>query len=83
MLLKGKGQLQDAIALYQKAINLNPNYAEAYQNLGVTCFKAGLLQESLEAFKKAISLYESQQSPEAEKLTRSLEEMGMLEKKET
>jgi len=78
MLLKGKGQLQDAIALYQKAINLNPNYAEAYQNLGVTCFKAGLLQESLEAFKKAISLYESQQSPEAEKLTRSLEEMGMI-----
>ena len=82
MLLKGKGQLQDAITLYQKAINLNPNYAEAYQNLGVTCFKAGLLQESLEAFKKAINLYESQQSPEAKKLTRSLEEMGMLEKKE-
>ena len=78
MLLKNKGQLQDAIALYQKAINLNPNYAEAYQNLGVTCFKAGLLQESLEAFKKAISLYELQQSPEAEKLTRSLEEMGMI-----
>ncbi len=78
MLLKDKGQLQDAIALYQKAINLNPNYAEAYQNLGVTCFKAGLLQESLEAFKKAISLYELQQSPEAEKLTRSLEEMGMI-----
>jgi len=78
MLLKGKGQLQDTIALYQKAINLNPNYAEAYQNLGVTCFKAGLLQESLDAFKKAISLYELQQSPEAEKLTRSLEEMGMI-----
>ena len=78
MLLKAKGQLQDAIALYQKAINLNPNYAEAYQNLGVTCFKAGLLQESLEAFKKAISLYEAQQSPEAEKLTRSLQEMGMM-----
>ncbi len=78
MILKTRGRLQEAIASYQKAITLNPNFAEAHQNLGVTCFKAGLLQESLEAFKKAISLYESQQSPEAEKLRRSLEEMGMI-----
>jgi hypothetical protein len=44
----------------------------------VTCFKAGLLPESLAAFKQAISLYESKSSPEAEKLRQSLQDMGMI-----
>ncbi|MGL5034632.1 MAG: glycosyltransferase [Microcystaceae cyanobacterium] len=78
MVLKSQNRLLEAIRAYQKAIDLNPNYAAAYQNLGVASFKANLLQESLASFKKAIALYQEQQDPEAEKLQRSLQEMGMI-----
>jgi tetratricopeptide (TPR) repeat protein len=70
--------LPEAIKAYQKAIALNPHYAEAYQNLGVAYFKANFLPESLAAFKQAISLYELKHSPEAQKLRQSLQEMGMI-----
>ena len=33
--LAGKGQFDDAIAEYRKAIELDPNYADAHNNLGV------------------------------------------------
>jgi glycosyltransferase involved in cell wall biosynthesis len=78
MVLKSQNLLLDAIKAYQKAIELNPHYAPAYQNLGVVTFRAGLLEESLQAFKTAIALYEQQQNPEAEKLRKSLAEMGMI-----
>ncbi|MFM7579585.1 MAG: glycosyltransferase [Microcystaceae cyanobacterium] len=78
MVYKSQNRLLEAIKAYQKAIELNPQSAAAHQNLGVATFKAGLLPESLTAFKTAIALYEQQQNPEADKLRKSLEEMGMI-----
>ena len=34
VILQGLGKLQDAEKLYRKAIELNPNFAQAYSNLG-------------------------------------------------
>jgi len=78
MVYKSQNQLLEAIKAYQKAIELNPQSAAAHQNLGVATFKAGLLPESLTAFKTAIALYEQQHNPEADTLRKSLQEMGMI-----
>jgi tetratricopeptide (TPR) repeat protein len=79
MIYKAQGRLMEALKAYQQAITLQPDYAEAHQNLGVTAFKAGLLAESLSAFKTAIALYDQRHSPEAEKLRQTLQELGMIE----
>ena len=79
MIYKSQGNLLEAIKCYQKAIAIQPDYAEAYQNLGVTAFKAGLLAESLEAFKQAIAIYDQRKSPEAESLRKNLQELGMID----
>ena len=45
--LAGQNQFSIAIEKYKKSISLNPNYAEAYNNLG-TCF------EKLKNYKESI-----------------------------
>ncbi len=71
-------QIPDAIACYQKAIRCNPNYAPAYQNLGVVQLKVGNVQASLTAFQNAILLYEQQNPEEANRLRQGLREMGLM-----
>jgi len=78
MIYKNKGQYQDAIAFYQKALKFDANYAPAHQNLGVLWFKLGDIPNSIEAFKDAIALYQESNPPEAQRLTESLKEMGLL-----
>jgi tetratricopeptide (TPR) repeat protein len=70
------GRFQEAIAAYQQAIHLNPEYAEAYQNLGVVLLKLGNVTESLAAFRQAIALYEAQNSDKAQQLRQGLKEIG-------
>ena len=36
--LRRKGQLDEAVAHYEKALEINPADAEAHNNLGVTLF---------------------------------------------
>ncbi|NJO43320.1 MAG: tetratricopeptide repeat protein [Cyanobacteria bacterium CRU_2_1] len=76
MTLKAMGQMTKAIDHYQTAIDLNPHYAEAYQNLGVVLLKLGNVAESLQAFRQAIVLHKTANPQEAERLQRSLKEMG-------
>jgi tetratricopeptide (TPR) repeat protein len=76
MTLKALGQLEDAIASYQQAIKYNPDYPDAYQNLGVVWLKLGKVAESLSAFKKAITLHEVHNPPEAQRLRQGLKDMG-------
>ena len=77
MTLKAQGKLPEAIAAYRQAIHLDPNHAFAHQNLGVILYKTGLLSASIEAFRKAIALHQSQNTPEAEKLSQGLTEIGI------
>ena len=60
-LIKGKqhfsaGRYQEAIADYQQAIRLNPNFARAYVELGDAYRALERYEEAAEAFKKATRL---------------------------
>lgn len=41
---------------YQKAIELNPHFADGYYNLGGICFDLGKYREAIPSYKKAIEL---------------------------
>lgn len=50
------GNFDDAIRLFQAAIELDGNYGQAYSNLGLTFQKAGRVAEAMWANRKAIAL---------------------------
>lgn len=49
------GRIDEAIILFQKAININPSYAEAYYNIG-QCYSGENTEKTIEAYKKSIKL---------------------------
>ena len=46
--LKGQGKLQEAVASFDRAIQLKPDYAEAYYNKGISLEKLYQLDEAFE-----------------------------------
>ena len=50
------GMLNEAIALYEKAIKSNPEYAGAHYNLGAVYFSKGMLDKAIFELKKAIEI---------------------------
>ena len=52
----GLGRLQAASDSFKKVLDLNPTYAEAHNNMGVTLQEQGNLDEAIAAYKKALSL---------------------------
>ncbi|OYY59115.1 MAG: hypothetical protein B7Y05_07100 [Polynucleobacter sp. 24-46-87] len=50
------GMTLEAVASYEKAIQLAPNYAEAYSNLGNAFQELGEITKAIELYKKAISI---------------------------
>ena len=52
----GLGQIEQASRAFKKVTELNPNYADGFNNLGVTLKDQGKLDEALEAYNKAVSL---------------------------
>ena len=52
----GLGRLTDAITSYKKAIAIEPNYVDAYYNLGFALREKGNLEEAVKNFNKVISL---------------------------
>ena len=53
MALKEQGKLEESIEAYQQAIHIQPDYANAYNNLGVALQEQGRLEESIEAYQQA------------------------------
>ena len=51
-----QNKLDLAIKNYKKAININSNYAQAYNNLGIALHKLNKPKESIEFYNKAIDL---------------------------
>jgi tetratricopeptide (TPR) repeat protein len=51
-----KGQVDDAVAQYQKALEINPNYVAAHYNLGNALFQKGQLDQALAQYQKAIEI---------------------------
>ena len=54
--LKRAGRLDEAIALYHQVIEINPNFAWGYYNLGDAFFRQGKLNEAINAFSEAVKL---------------------------
>jgi tetratricopeptide (TPR) repeat protein len=51
-----KGQLDDAMAYYRKALEINPRYAEAHSNLGAALWQKGQVAEAEAHFQKALEI---------------------------
>jgi hypothetical protein len=54
--LRQQGKIDEAMTHYQKALELNPNYAEAYGNLGMALFLKGRLEEAIPNLQKAAQI---------------------------
>jgi len=52
----GLGQLDVAVKSYEKALIINPNYAQAHYNLGGALQQMGQLDQALSCYKEAINL---------------------------
>jgi Tfp pilus assembly protein PilF len=51
-----KGRVDEAVAQYQKALEINPNYVAAHYNLGNALFQKGQLDEALAQYQKAVEI---------------------------
>ena len=51
-----KGRHEEAIGAYKKAIAINPNYADAYNNMGNVLKEQGKLEEAIEAYKTLLKI---------------------------
>jgi tetratricopeptide (TPR) repeat protein len=51
-----EGKLEAAVVVYRQAIDQNPQFYGAYQNLGETLGKLGRLNEAVAAYQKAVAL---------------------------
>ena len=51
-----KGQVDEAIAHYQKALQIKPDYAEAHNNLGNALLQKGRVDEAIAHYQKALQI---------------------------
>ena len=54
--MAGRGQVDEAIAHYRKALEINPDYVEAHYNLGNALAGRGQVDEAIAHFQKALDL---------------------------
>jgi tetratricopeptide (TPR) repeat protein len=54
--LADKGQYNEALAHYHKALEINPYYPNAYANLGFVLVKQGKIEEGITQFFKALQI---------------------------
>ena len=54
--LAGRGQVDEAIAHYQKALEIKPDYAEAHNNLGNALAGRGQVDEAIAHYRKALEI---------------------------
>jgi predicted O-linked N-acetylglucosamine transferase (SPINDLY family) len=56
IVLQGQKKLEEAIEAYNKALALQPDYAEVYNNMSNAFKKQGKLEEAIEACNKALAI---------------------------
>jgi superkiller protein 3 len=59
------GKFSPAIAAYQKAIELEPNNASAYLNMGIAYARQNQTKAAIAALQKAKTLYQTEGNLEA------------------
>ena len=55
--LANSGRSEEAIAAYEQALNLNPNFVRARYNLGVSCINIGVLPQAAQHLLGALSMH--------------------------
>jgi tetratricopeptide (TPR) repeat protein len=50
-------KLEDAIECFEEALKINPNYAEAYENLGITLLNLGKYEEAIPKLRTAKEIF--------------------------
>jgi tetratricopeptide (TPR) repeat protein len=55
-ILRQKGQVDEAIVQYQKALEIDPGYANAHYNFGNALFQKGRMDEAMEHYQKALEI---------------------------
>lgn len=53
LLYEGEGKLDQAREAYQKALRLNPDYADSHNNLGAIYSKTGEIDKAIRAYRRA------------------------------
>ena len=56
LVLAQRGRVDEAIAHFQKAVEIKPDYADAHQNLGVALDGRGQLDAAIVHYRKALEL---------------------------
>ena len=56
MFLQKVTVLDDAIKFYEKAIDLNPNFADAYNNIGIVLLEMGQSDDAIKFYQKALEI---------------------------
>ena len=54
--IKGLSVREEAISHYKMAIKLNPDFVDAYNNLGAILFNTKMTEEAIGYFKEAIRI---------------------------
>jgi predicted O-linked N-acetylglucosamine transferase (SPINDLY family) len=54
--LKDRGELDEAVACYRRALELEPDFSEAHNNLGITLKDLGRLEEAIACWRRALNL---------------------------
>ena len=54
--MAGRGRIDEAIAHYQKALEIKPDYADAHYNLGIVLAGRGQIDEAIAHYQKALEI---------------------------
>ena len=60
LVLADKGEIQTAIMHFEKALEIQPMYADAYNNIGTALSRTGQTREAIVQYKKALALWSDQ-----------------------
>jgi tetratricopeptide (TPR) repeat protein len=51
-----QGKLDEAVSLFREALKINPEFKEAYNNLGIALLSQGKLDEAISQFREALKI---------------------------
>ena len=72
------GKLEEAIDAYNKAISFKPDFAEAYNNIGIVLVDQGKLEEAMDAYNRALAI-KPDYAEAYNNMGNALQEQGKLE----
>jgi tetratricopeptide (TPR) repeat protein len=75
---KGLGKTVEALAAFKKVTELNPTYADGFNNFGITLKGLGKLKEAIEAYNKALAI-KPDYAEAYNNMGNALKEQGKLE----